>query len=150
MIIADLSHDPSYAETLHPAFGKRVVGLHISRHGDGQHAELRAVHDGVIPVYTIGRTYLFDLLQAQLQARRVRLAQGADVRRAYDQLTKLQTEFRDTGVVYSCPVGQHDDLAISLAMLVWAAQHPHLHYWARSLERRVRRPRPKVNWEAWT
>jgi len=30
-----------------------------------------------------GRNYLFDLLQAQLQAR------------AYDQLTKLQTEFRD-------------------------------------------------------
>ncbi len=150
LIVADLSQDASYAEPLYQTFGKRVIGLHISRYGDGQLPELRPVRDGVMQVYTIGRTYLFELLQAQLLARQVRLSHGDDVRHAYDQLTKLQTEFRQSGTVYTCPVGQHDDLAISIAMLVWAAQHPYLKYWARALERRPRRPRPKVSWEAWT
>ncbi len=34
-IVADLSYDPSYAETLVEAFGPRVIGLQIRRHGDG-------------------------------------------------------------------------------------------------------------------
>ena len=36
---------------------------------------------------------------------------------------------RETGVVYTCPPGQHDDLGISCAMLAWAARHPHLDSW---------------------
>jgi hypothetical protein len=27
---------------------------------------------------------------------------------------------RETGVVYTCPPGQHDDLGISCAILAWA------------------------------
>jgi hypothetical protein len=27
---------------------------------------------------------------------------------------------RESGIVYSCPPGQHDDLGISCAMLAWA------------------------------
>jgi hypothetical protein len=47
------------------------------------------------------------------------------VRRAYEQLVNLETEMRETGIVYtSCPSGQHHDLGISLAMLAWAARHP--------------------------
>ena len=32
----------------------------------------------------------------------------------------LETEVRDTGIVYSCLPGQHDDLGMSCAMLAWA------------------------------
>jgi hypothetical protein len=33
LIVADLSNDPTYAEVLYETFGRRVVGLQISRHG---------------------------------------------------------------------------------------------------------------------
>jgi hypothetical protein len=48
MIIADLSNDTSYAEQLLETFGLRVIGLHISRHGDGTTAERRRVGRGNI------------------------------------------------------------------------------------------------------
>lgn len=97
-------------------------------------------------VYTIGRTYLLEQLHARMAAGQVALSSGQDVRRAYDQLTKLQTENRSSGRVYSCVAGQHDDLGISLAMVVWAARHPHLERWHRSVTDRLRRPQPKRVW----
>jgi len=59
---------------------------------------------------------------------------------------------RETGVVYTCPPGQHDDLGISCAMLAWAARHPHLEYWVGNVQatHRLRRPRERVSWGAWT
>ena len=56
---------------------------------------------------------------------------GALMRRAYDQLANLELEYRDSGAVYRCPPGKHDDLGISCAMLAWAARHPHLEILAR-------------------
>ena len=54
---------------------------------------------------------------------------------------ELETEFRESGTVYTCPSGQHDDLGISCAMLAWAARHPHLPEWVRIFERsRKRKP----------
>ena len=35
LIVADLSNDPSYAEPLLETFGRRMIGLQISRSGDG-------------------------------------------------------------------------------------------------------------------
>ena len=35
LIVADLSNDPTYAEVLYETFGPRVIGLQITRHGDG-------------------------------------------------------------------------------------------------------------------
>ena len=35
LIVADLSYDPTYAEVLFETFGPRVIGLTISRNGDG-------------------------------------------------------------------------------------------------------------------
>ena len=101
-----------------------------------------------MPVYTIGRTYLLNLLHDEWQAGLVKFADSQMMRRAYAQLANLQTELRDTGVVYSCPTGQHDDLGISCAMLAWAAQHPHLEYWLRNLHAllRPRKPREKFDW----
>jgi hypothetical protein len=59
--------------------------------------------------------------------------------KAYQQLEALDVEYGDTGTVYKCPPGQHDDLGISCAMLVWAATHPHLSGWVRQAQ-----PRPRV------
>src|SRR5674476_694170 len=91
-------------------------------------------------VYTIGRTYLLELFHTELQSDLIRFAEGAATRRAYEQLANLELELRDSGMVYSCPVGLHDDLGISCAMLAWAARHPHLEAWVRtaSYERKPR------------
>ena len=44
LIVADLSNDPTYAETLVDTFGsQRVIGLQISRFGDGMTPERRPV-----------------------------------------------------------------------------------------------------------
>src|SRR4051794_37806791 len=122
LIIADVSNDITYGEVLQETFGQRVIGIHITRHGDGMTAEARPVRQGHLLVYTIGRTYLLELLHTELQ-NNVRFADGPLMRRAYEQLANLETEYRDSGVVYSCPPGHHDDLGISCAMLVWAARH---------------------------
>jgi hypothetical protein len=152
LIVADLSFDPTYAEPLHEAFGQRVIGLQISRHGDGMSFERWQVKGGSVPVYTIGRSYLLELFHTELQSDQVRFAAGSATRRAYEQLANLELEFRDSGMVYTCPVGLHDDLGISCAMLAWAARHPHLISWLRNLEAalRPRKPREKFNWAAVT
>ena len=56
VIVADLSSDPTYGEVLYETFGPRVIGLQISRHGDGMNFERRLVRHGAIPVYTAGRS----------------------------------------------------------------------------------------------
>ena len=152
LIVADLSYDPTYAEVLHDTFGPRIIGLHITRNGDGMGVERRPVNKGSLPVYTIGRSFLLELFHRELQSDRVRIADSPMSRRAYEQLMALETELRETGLVYTCAPGQHDDLGISCAMLVWAAQHPHLTYWFNTAlaARRPRRPRPAVSWAAWT
>ena len=103
-------------------------------------------------IYTIGRTYLLELFHAELQSDQVRIVDGPTSKRAYEQLNGLETEIRESGVVYSCPPGQHDDLGISCAMLAWAARHPHLSEWVRISERsRIIRKRPPAPSSlAWT
>ena len=88
--------------------------------------EWRPTKHGYLPVYTIGRTYLIELFHTELQSDLVRFADGPLMQRAYDQLANLELEYRDSGAVYTCPPGKHDDLGISFAMLAWAARHPHL------------------------
>ena len=146
IIIADLSNDETYGELLAERFGERAIGLHITRHGDGMSFEWRVMKNGKILVYTIGRTFLLDLLHQQMQNGRVRILDGPTSVRAYDQLARLEMEIRESGIVYRCLPGQHDDLAISCAMLVWAARHPHLSRWCWPLEPvvRTRRPAPSA------
>ncbi len=152
LIVADLSNDATYAEVLYETFGPRVIGLHISRNGDGMNPERRPVKQGAMLVYTIGRTYLIELFHAELQADQVRIVDGPASQRAYAQLEALETEMRETGVVYTCPPGQHDDLGISCAMLAWAARHPHLPHWINIglASRRPRRQRQRYGWGAFT
>jgi hypothetical protein len=131
----------------------RVIGVHISRYGDGMSAEWRQVGQGHLPVYTVGRTYLLDLLHNELQSDLVRFSDDQMMRRAYQQLANLEKEFRESGVVYKCAPGQHDDLGISIAMLAWAARHPHLDWWMRHLyaELTPRKPRrAPFSSAAWT
>jgi hypothetical protein len=134
LVIADLTFDPTYAEPLFDTFGPRVIGVHIGRHGDGMNAELRPVRNRAMPVYTVGRSHLFDLLYSELQSRRVRLANGQDCLRMFQQLNDLEVELRESGKVYKCSAGHHDDLAISCAILVWGARHPHLPNWIRPMQ----------------
>ena len=151
LIVADLSNDATYAETLFDTFGsQRVIGLQISRFGDGMTPEWRPVKNGSIPVHTIGRTYLLELFHAEMQNDQVRLVDGPMSRRAFEQLANLETEMRETGTVYICPPGQHDDLGISCAMLAWAARHPDLSGWVRISERSrvIRKPRQSHGWGA--
>jgi hypothetical protein len=106
----------------------------------------------VVRVYTVGRTYLLELYHSELQADKLRLVDNEMSKRAYQQLAELETEMRDTGIVYTCPPGRHDDLGISCAMLAWAARHPHQPSWtnAASLARRRRPPRRKFGWGVFT
>jgi hypothetical protein len=76
-----------------------------------------------------------------LDSGQVRFPDNDMMRRAFAQLHALEPEYRETGAVYHCPAGQHDDLAISCAMLAWAAHHPHLDSWVRSVQVSRRRPR---------
>lgn len=151
LIVADLSNDPTYTETLFDTFGRRVIGVTIGRHGDGMTWETRRVRSGAVLVYQVGRTFLFDQLLAALRDRRVRFAPTADSKRAYEQLTKLELQRRESGNVYTSPLG-HDDLAISVAMLVWAARHPHLEPWTRPIfdAHLPKRKRQPFDARAWT
>ncbi len=150
LIVADISTDGTYGEVLFERFGPRLIGLHITRSGDGLKGEYRQVKGGAFLVYTIGRTYLFDLLYREMQTNKVRIQDGAESRRAYEQLMTLEIDVRQSGVIYTCPPGRHDDLAISCAMLVWAAEHPHLPYWCRPLEPPPAQMRPAMPTAAWT
>ena len=140
VIIADLSNDASYADNLFETFGPRVIGLQIGRYGNGMEYERRPVKHTAMLVYQIGRNYLLEHLRAQIDTGQVRIVDTPNSRRAFDQLVRLETEMRDSGLVYRCPSGQHDDLGISLAMLVWAAQHLHLESWV-NIANRARQPR---------
>jgi hypothetical protein len=141
LVIADLSNDATYAEVLYERFGNRLIGLQITRSGDGMDRSHWQVKNGFIPVYTIGRTQLLDRLHLTMSDDKLRILHGPVAMQAYEQLMMLEIDLRESGIVYQCPPGQHDHLAISLAMLVWAAAHPHLPYWARVLEPR-RPPKP--------
>jgi hypothetical protein len=152
LIVADLSNDATYGEILVQTFPHRVVGVQISRHGDGIGAERWNTRYGSFLIYTIGRTILLELLHREFQSDLIRLGNIAEIRRGYEQLANLDVDYREGGTVYQCAPGQHDDLGISFAMLAWAAQHPHLEMWMRNIEaaRRPRPPRQRVGWGAWT
>ena len=89
--------------------------------------------------YPVGSTLLFELLLRELEADLVRLPRQVWTRlRPTDQARAGVPRRRHD---LRCAVGQHDDLAISLAMLAWAAQHPHLKDWMKSVEA-THRPSP--------
>ncbi len=152
LYVVDLSNDATYGETMFDTFGRRVIGVQIGRSGDGTTGVPRQVRNGFIPVYNVGRTFLLELLLAEMRDHRVLFASGEEGRRTFEQLAALEPEQRESGTVYKCPSGQHDDLAMSLAMLAWAAQHLHLDSWIRPIfdAHRSWRPRQTHGWGAFT
>ena len=115
LIIVDLSFDPSYADILFDRFGNRVIGLRITSHGDTiDNFETRQLRNGRILVYKISRTYLLDFLLRELQHDTVRIVASDQSMRAYEQLMQLDVEYKQNGIIYTCPAGYHDDLAISM------------------------------------
>jgi hypothetical protein len=150
LIVADLSNDATYAETLFDTFGQRVIGVHIGAHGDGTTFERRLVRNSAILVYAVGRSFLLELLLSELRSNQVRFGDDPMSRRAYEQLSALEPVQKENRVIYKCPSGQHDDLAISCAMLAWAARHPNLSWWVRPVEdrHRPRAPQREYGWRA--
>src|SRR5262249_46467769 len=119
--------------------------------GDGMKFERWRVKNGAIRVYNVGRSHLFGLLHRELNDNKVRILDGPTSKRAYEQLTTLEMDYRPNGTIFGCPSGRHDDLAISCAILVWAAQHPDLEFWARVLDPSVRlSKRAAMPAAAWT
>jgi hypothetical protein len=90
IIVADLSNDATYAEVLFDTFGPaRVIGIQISRHGDGMTAERRPVKHGSMLFYTVGRSYL-----RLGQDRFVRAKQATDaVRCAVDNWCEREAHY---------------------------------------------------------
>jgi len=148
LIIADLTNDPTYAEALFDLFGPRLIGIHIGPHGDGSNFERRLVRNSAIPVYQVGRTYLFERLLGDLRSNQIRFTEGPMTRPLYQQLNSLDVEHKPTGKFYKCLPGKHDDLAISAAMLNWAIRHPHFPSWARPIDDR-HRPRARGEKYGW-
>jgi len=152
LIVADLSNDPTYAETLFDRFDARIVGVQIGRSGDGTTFERRRVRNSACLVYQIGRTFLLEFLLSELRDRNIRFVEGPESRRAYAQLEALEPEQRQSGRVYKCLPGQHDDLAMSVAMLAWAAQHLHFDHWSQPIfdARQPSQRQPHHGWGAFT
>jgi hypothetical protein len=101
-------------------------------------------------IYTVGRPYLLELYHSELQSHIVRIVDGPTSRRAYEQLMGLETEMRESGIVYTCLPGQHDDLGISCAMLAWAARPSAFelvgqHRFVR-MQAETTRPRQRYSW----
>jgi hypothetical protein len=99
-------------------------------------------------IYTVGRSYLLEAFHAELECNQVRFVSGSMARKAYEQLNGLELELRETGTIYKCPAGHHDDLAISCAMVAWAARHPHRQRWFGTVQaahhRWPKRPSPSA------
>jgi hypothetical protein len=148
LIVADLSNDSSYGEILHQTFGRRVIGLHITHHGDGMNFERRPVGQGAMLVYTIGRSHLIEQFHTLMADTRVRFTPGPESERAFAQLADLEMTLRPSGKVYSTLPGHHDDLGISCCMVAWAFCHPHLPSWVNTAFA-DREPRPRPSQHGW-
>src|SRR4051794_548946 len=103
---------PATARTSTKPLGLRVIGLHITHHGDGMNAERRPVGHGAMLLYSIGRTHLIEQFHSLVANDRVRFVQRPDSERAFDPACQSADKMRESGTVYSTLPGQHDDLGI--------------------------------------
>jgi hypothetical protein len=114
LIVADLSNDWAYGEILSDTFGRRVIGVQIGRSGDGMTWKHLRAKNGAMPVYNVGRSFLLELLLAELRNHHIRLQDSPESRRTCAQLNALEPEQRETGIIYKCPQGS---MTISLCRL---------------------------------
>ena len=141
------------AATANRSAASRVIGVQITSSGNNEYGDpdFRPLQKGQIRVYKVSRTFLFDLLLRELQNQTIRILDGPQSMRAYEQLMQLQIEVKQNGISYQCLAGHHDDLAISAGMQVWGLMHPHLPWWCEPLEpRTLRNVRPAPSARGWT
>jgi hypothetical protein len=97
----------------------------------------------------VGRTVLIQRHLAELERGEIKIVNNAMSRLACQQLADLVVEDGDSGHIYKCASGRHDDLGISCAIVAWAARHPHLEAWVRTASYE-RKPRQTFGWGAFT
>ncbi len=128
-VVVDASGNSAHAEAAAAAaaFGRRCIGVRITAAHD--HAlrpqPLPFTAGGkraVLPVWHLGRTPLFDQLGAAMERAEVKVAKAGDWRELAQEMEGLERVTTDAGNVrLVTTAGKHDDLAMSLALLVWAA-----------------------------
>jgi len=69
-------------------------------------------------------------LLTDLRTRQIHIKNGPMAQRLYEPLHSLEVELKESGKIYKCLPGKHDDLAISLGVLNWAIRHSHWPSWA--------------------
>ncbi len=126
-IIVDASGNSAHAEAVAAAFGRRCTGVRMTAAHDHalrpQPVPFTAMGKrAVLPVWHLGRTPLFDQLNAAMERSEVKVATLGDWRELAQELEGLERVVTDAGNVrYVTTSGKHDDLAVSLALLTWAA-----------------------------
>ena len=105
-------------------YGGAPVLLDSTGIGDPIHDFLRAKGVPVFPYLLVGqrKVQLIQNLSVTIQTRGVSFP---DVPVLLNELASYQYTISPSGgFTYSAPEGEHDDTVISLALAVWAAQHP--------------------------
>ncbi len=126
-VIVDASGNSAHAEAAAAAFGRRCIGVRITAAHDHalcpQPVPFTAGGKrAVLPVWHLGRTPLFDQLGAAMERAEVKVAKAGDWRELAQEMEGLERVTTDAGNVrFVTASGKHDDLAMSLALLVWAA-----------------------------
>ena len=126
-VVVDASSNSAHAEAVAAVFGRRCVGVRITAaHDHALRPQPVPFATGgkraVLPVWHLGRTPLFDQLGAAMERAEVKVAKAGDWRELAQELEGLERVITDAGNVrFATASGRHDDLAVSLALLVWAA-----------------------------
>ena len=129
-------------------FGPRVIGLQISRHGDGMTFERRPVRHGAMPVYThrpepicssiFAPNCIWSGAHCAIRPTAVApLSSWCDWKPRCGRAERSTLARRGSTMIS----------ASRCAMLVWAARHPHLEHWVRNLASRMPAARQgRRNW----
>ena len=126
-VVVDASGNSAHAEACAAAFGRRCIGVRITAAPDhGLRPQpvpfTVAGKRAVLPVWQFGRTPLFDQLGAAMERGEVKVAKAGDWRELAQEMEGLERVTTDAGNIrFVTTAAKHDDLAVSLALLVWAA-----------------------------
>ncbi|MCB4821166.1 hypothetical protein [Roseicella aerolata] len=130
VIVVDARSNPSHFQSLVAEAALPVVGFSMT--AAEAHAHRPVPQLVPIPgrrpvpalVWGLSRNAMFSEVEAALDARELRMARVGDFDALRAELRDLQRITSDAGRMrYEPPPGGHDDLAVTLAALVWAWRH---------------------------
>lgn len=150
-VVVDARSNPSHFHSLVAESALPVAGFSMTAaeaHAHRPVVQLVPMPGGrPVPahVWTLSRNQMFSEVEAALDARELRIGRVGDFDALRTELRDLQRVTSDAGRArYEPPPGGHDDLAVTLAALVWAWRRlPRPH---RAVAARARVPSPL----AWT